>query len=214
MSREFLFKILVFGHSGVGKTSIINRYIDNEFGFSHVPTIGVEFRFKDLTVDDQKIRLQIWDSCGQKSLRMPFTTAIYKNSSAFIVAYDLTDLDSLQELLFFIEEIENHANENPLIVIVGNKADLPSNIENPEEKIKELTNGKNYKTFRTSAKESTNVDELFFYLIKKMKKNAQKMAQSINDPNKKNDFITDDQFNNLGGFRPNPLDEDKGKKCC
>ncbi|KAJ5074937.1 ras-related protein rab-37 [Anaeramoeba ignava] len=102
---------------------------------------------------------------------MPFTTAIYKNSSAFIVAYDLTDLDSLQEL--FIEEIENHANENPLIVIVGNKADLPSNIENPEEKIKELTNGKIIKLFEQVQKESTNVDELFFYLIKKMK-NAQK----------------------------------------
>ncbi|KAJ5066066.1 hypothetical protein M0811_03399 [Anaeramoeba ignava] len=180
--NQQIFKIIIFGEAGVGKTSIINRYINNTFNISSIPTFGVDFKFKEIDCDGKKANLQIWDTGGQKTVRMAFTQAIYKNAQAFIIVFDLTNPISFKAIDSFLLDIENNGTENPIIAIAGNKSDLTHKIDNPEEELLKMTNGKKYKIFLTSAKDAINIDELFYYVTKKfLKKNKNNPKQnSIN----------------------------------
>lgn len=96
---DYLFKLVIIGNSGVGKSSVLLRFSDDQFNESYITTIGVDFRFKTLNVDGKNVKLQIWDTAGQERFRT-ITNAYYKGAHAYymkkknfrvVIVYDTTD---------------------------------------------------------------------------------------------------------------------------
>ncbi|KAJ5076549.1 ras-related protein rab-19 [Anaeramoeba ignava] len=170
MSFDFNFKVVLIGSPRVGKTSLIIKYIDAIFKPFRTTTVGVDFKFKDLEIDNKGVRLEIWDTAGEEQYRNPLTSSIYKNADTAIIVFDLTVEGTLKEVDYYIKEIDDNCRIDPLIVIVGNKCDLiEKEIENIEEKIKEISQGKEFKLFKVSAKDGINVNELFEFIAKELK---------------------------------------------
>ena len=157
------YKIMVLGESKVGKTSLIKRYTKDQFGGVYLTTVGMDFQDKIIEMEDKKVRLQVWDTAGQERFRN-VTKSYFQSSHGLLVVYDITDKESFEKINFWIENIKNNAPENAKLILVGNKCDLANErkvtIEDGENKARNY----NIKFFESSAKDGTNVNELFFYL--------------------------------------------------
>ena len=157
------YKIMVLGESKVGKTSLIKRYTKDQFGGVYLTTVGMDFQDKIIEIEDKKVRLQVWDTAGQERFRN-VTKSYFQSSQGLLVVYDITDNESFQKINFWMENIKNNAPENVKLILVGNKCDLANErkvtIEDGENKARYY----NIKFFESSAKDGTNVNELFFYL--------------------------------------------------
>ena len=157
------YKIMVLGESKVGKTSLIKRYTKDQFGGVYLTTVGMDFQDKIIEIEDKKVRLQVWDTAGQERFRN-VTKSYFQSSHGLLVVYDITDRESFDKINFWMENIKNNAPENAKLILVGNKCDLANErkvtIEDGEKKARNY----NIKFFESSAKDGTNVNELFFYL--------------------------------------------------
>jgi len=120
---DVLFKIIVVGDSGVGKSNIITRYVDESFTLESKTTIGVEYYFKTCIIDDLTIKLQIWDTAGQERFRS-IITSYYRGASGVLLIYDITKINSFNNINRWIDDIKKGCDENAVIMLVGNKADL------------------------------------------------------------------------------------------
>ena len=157
------YKIMVLGESKVAKTALIKRYTKNEFGGVYLTTVGMDFQDKIIQIEDKKVRLQIWDTAGQERFRN-VTKSYFQSSHGFVLVYDITDRDSLDKTNFWIEQIKSNGRENPKIILVGNKCDLINERQVSIEEGENFAKKHNIKFFEASAKDGTNVNELFFYL--------------------------------------------------
>ena len=206
---ESLFKILLLGDSGVGKSSIIIRYIENNFSNNLMNSIGVDFKLKNIEVDSKKIKLQIWDTAGQERFKT-ITTSYYKGAHAILVVFDITDRDSFDHIRNWMADIDKFAKEGVLRILVGNKCDLTNNRQVSTEEAKEIANKYGIKYIETSAKDTINIDDLFIstakYLLSKQTggtgvgKGAQNGKNGIDlmNTNNNNNQINNNQ--NGGGF--------------
>ena len=123
---QFIFKLILIGNSGTGKTSIINRYINEKFEDSYKCTIGVDFILKKIKINNQNIKLQIWDTAGMEKYKQ-ITTSYYRGSHGAIVVFDLTNKDSFNDVQKWVNDFYNITNQSSnmrSVVIVGNKSDL------------------------------------------------------------------------------------------
>ena len=157
------YKIMVLGESKVNKTSLIKRYTKDQFGGVYLTTVGMDFQDKIIQIEDKKVRLQIWDTAGQERFRN-VTKSYFQSSHGFVLVYDITDRDSLDKTNFWIEQIKSNGPENPKIILVGNKCDLINERQVSIEEGENFAKKHNIKFFEASAKDGTNVNELFFYL--------------------------------------------------
>ncbi|CRG97917.1 ras-related protein Rab-1A, putative [Plasmodium gallinaceum] len=172
---DYLYKIILIGDSGVGKSCILLRFSDDHFTESYITTIGVDFRFRTIKVDEKIVKLQIWDTAGQERFRT-ITSAYYRGADGIIIIYDTTDRNSFLHIDEWMNEINKYTNEDTCKLLVGNKADCREEIEittnEGENKAKEL----DIPFIETSAKDATNVELAFTMitqeLIKKKKKNS------------------------------------------
>ena len=110
---DHLLKLLLIGDSGVGKSCILLRYSDDSFTSSYITTIGIDFKIKNLVIDNSKAKLQIWDTAGQERFRT-ITTAYYRGAMGILVVYDVTNLDSFQSVRNWLKQID--ANAGPHVV--------------------------------------------------------------------------------------------------
>jgi small GTP-binding protein len=153
------FKIILLGDSGVGKSSIISRFISDRFSLCPDATIGVSFCIKPVTVGEEAINLQVWDTAGQEIYRA-VTRSYYRNSDCAVLVCDLTKQWSFESLSYWVKDIQMLAPEKCKIVIVGNKVDL-----NPREvsldALQALGDSTGSPVFETSAKSGSNIRELF-----------------------------------------------------
>ena len=163
------YKVILLGDSGVGKTAIINQYFKKDFIDTHIATIGVDFRFKDIDIGGTVIRLQVWDTAGQERFRA-ISRNYYRDADAIIVVYSVTEMTSFQGVRTWLSEIDsNHVaersveNEAPRIVkyLVGNKSDLAGLRTVDEARGRNEAGIYEAKFLETSAKDGTNIDELF-----------------------------------------------------
>ena len=178
---EALYKVILIGDSGVGKTNILSRYIYNEFKSDSKSTIGVEFASKRITISNTLIKAQIWDTAGHERYRA-ITNTYYKGSNGCFIVYDITNMQSFENIDKWYTDIEKVANIDITIVIVGNKCDLESerkvSVEQGKEKAKEL--GACF--FETSALSAINIDNIFNVIITNIhNKNEQKKEEGDND---------------------------------
>ncbi len=117
--------MIVIGDTSVGKTSILLRYINNNFSENIKPTIGCDHYEKEIDLGSNKVKLSIWDTAGQERFR-GLASSYYKRAKCVILVFDYTKKSSFEKLDFWKEEIANFADSNILVVVVGNKTDLYS----------------------------------------------------------------------------------------
>ena len=160
MYRDVLFKILLIGDSGVGKTSVIMRYTKKLFNEDYLNSIGVDFKSKDLYIEEKKIKLQIWDTAGQERFRT-ITSSYYRGAHAIAVVFDLTKRQSYDHVKRWMEDINKYAKENVLKFLVGNKSDLKDEIQVSYEEARALASQMKTTYFSVSAKKNENINEFF-----------------------------------------------------
>ena len=170
---EIKLKLLIIGDSNVGKTSMLLNYTDNYFPESHLATIGVEYKVKELTTKDYNITLQIWDTAGQERFRS-ITKSFFRNTNGIIFVYDVTSRKSFHSVKDWIKDSELHDSGFEKI-LVGNKIDLKDQREVKFDELKELGLKKRIDVMEVSAKERINIDEAFQKIVDLILTNKNKM---------------------------------------
>jgi Ras-related protein Rab-1A len=171
---DHLFKCVIVGDSAVGKSSFIMRFADDTFCDTHISTIGVDFRFRTIDVDDKRVNLQIWDTAGQERFRT-ITSAYYRGADGIICVYDVTNLESFEHVEEWVGEIEKYANDNVRIVLVANKCDMENDRVVTEEMGQKLADKYNMSFIETSAKTATNVKDAFKTLARDLVEQKQRL---------------------------------------
>lgn len=123
---EYLFKVILVGDSGVGKSCIMTRFTDDTYDNSHISTIGVDFKIRTLEVNDKVVKLQIWDTAGQDRFRT-ITSSYYRGSHGIFIAFDITNFESFENAELWLKEVKNYAKEDAVIYLIGNKIDMEEN---------------------------------------------------------------------------------------
>ncbi|XP_055914469.1 ras-related protein Rab-18 [Eupeodes corollae] len=160
-----IIKILIIGESGVGKSSLIRRFVDNEFDDNHDVTIGVDFKTKLMNIDGVDFKLAIWDTAGAERFRS-LTPSFYRNAKCAILVYDITSRESLQKLESWLLELENYSNNrNVPTMVVGNKIDMERAITREEG----VLFAKKHRSLflETSAKNNVSVADVFEEIVRK-----------------------------------------------
>merc|ERR1712013_845506 len=122
---DYLFKLLLIGDTGVGKSCLLLRFADDTYTESYISTIGVDFKIRTIELEGKTIKLQIWDTAGQERFRT-ITSSYYRGAHGIIVVYDVTDMDTFKNVPQWLEEIDRYACENVNKLLVGNKSDMTS----------------------------------------------------------------------------------------
>eukprot|EP00947_MAST-08B_sp_MAST-8B-sp1_P000878 g878.t1 len=166
---DYLFKLLLIGDSGVGKSCLLLRFADDTYTESYISTIGVDFKIRTIELDGKTIKLQIWDTAGQERFRT-ITSSYYRGAHGIIIVYDVTDLESFNNVRQWLHEIDRYACENVNKLLVGNKSDLASKKAVMTESAKEFADSLGIAFLETSAKNATNVEKAFMTMADQIKK--------------------------------------------
>ncbi|CAI5445486.1 unnamed protein product [Caenorhabditis angaria] len=156
---DHLFKLLIIGDSGVGKSSLLLRFADNTFSENYITTIGVDFKIRTMDIDGQRVKLQIWDTAGQERFRT-ITSTYYRGTHGVVVVYDVTNGESFGNVKRWLQEIEKNC-DSVHKVLVGNKCEDNERRVVLESDARNYADSMNIKLFETSAKEDRNVEPMF-----------------------------------------------------
>jgi len=165
---DYLFKLLLIGDSGVGKSCLLLRFADDTYTESYISTIGVDFKIRTIELDGKTVKLQIWDTAGQERFRT-ITSSYYRGAHGIIVVYDVTDQESFSNVKQWLGEIERYAAENVNKLLVGNKSDLVNKKVVEYSIAKEFADSLNIPFLETSAKNATNVEDAFMTMARQIK---------------------------------------------
>lgn len=165
---DYLAKLLIIGDSGVGKSCLLLRFVENFFQETFVSTIGVDFKVKVFQVKNgSRIKLHVWDTAGQERFRT-ITSSYYHGSHGMIIVYDVTNRRSFQHIKSWLTEIIKHSPENPDLLLVGNKTDLASQRVVSYEEGKKAAETLGIPFVETSCKSDCNVNKAFSILANKI----------------------------------------------
>ncbi|CAL9187304.1 ras-related protein RIC1 isoform X2 [Musa acuminata AAA Group] len=179
---DYLFKLLLIGDSGVGKSCLLLRFADDSYIESYISTIGVDFKIRTVEQDGKTIKLQIWDTAGQERFRT-ITSSYYRGAHGIIVVYDVTDQESFNNVKQWLNEIDRYASENVNKLLVGNKCDLTDGRVVSYETGKAFADEIGIPFLETSAKDSTNVEKAFMTMAADIKdRMASQPAGSASKP--------------------------------
>ena len=164
---DVLFRVMVLGDTGVGKTCLLQRFCDEEFRHSHVYTIGIDFKMKTILIGDLKVRIQIWDTAGQERYRT-ITRQYYRKAQGMILAYDITDEKSFLNIRKWVNDVSEYADEHVQAILVGNKSDREDSRVVAYEDGESLAKDYGMPFFESSAYTDSNVTELFVEIGRKV----------------------------------------------
>lgn len=162
---DFLYRVILIGDSGVGKSNLISRYTKNEFDMSSQSTIGVDFSNRNVKIDTKIIKAQIWDTAGQDRFKS-ISQAFYRGSAAALLVFDLTSQRSFDSLEKWIGEVKKYADANIVLMLVGNKCDLSRTRAITRKSALEYANRYGMDYIETSALDTTNVEEAFLKILR------------------------------------------------
>ena len=167
-NQDHLYKLIIIGDTGVGKSCLLLRATKDEFKEDHDVTIGVEFGSFTIKVDSKIIKLQIWDTAGQETFKS-VTRVFYKGANCVYLVYDITREESFNKIDDWLEEVRQNAGTNINIILVGNQLDNEEEREVSRERAIDYKNRERLDAFfETSAKSGANVKELFVRTAKMM----------------------------------------------
>eukprot|EP00979_Chaetoceros_neogracilis_P006927 scaffold1406_cov284-Chaetoceros_neogracile.AAC.30 len=175
---DYLFKLVLIGDSGVGKSCLLLRFADDAFTESYISTIGVDFRFRTVKIDKKTVKLQIWDTAGQERFRT-ITSAYYRGADGIIMVYDVTSQDSFDHVNDWLKEVNRYASEGTCKLLVGNKSDRSTEKVVTKEQAKEFADDIGVPFLETSAKSAANVEEAFLTMASELIK--QRIARGGNE---------------------------------
>jgi len=158
-------KVLMLGESGVGKSSILNRFVDDKFSTNFLTTLGVEYKQKLYNINGKPVSIQVWDTAGQEKFRT-ISPIYYRKVDGVVLVFDITDQNSFESVDFWMKNLADHASEDIKIILVGNKIDLDEKRVVTEETAKGEADKYNVKYFEASAKIRHNIKELFLTIAK------------------------------------------------
>jgi Ras-related protein Rab-2A len=177
MSYAYLFKYIIIGDTGVGKSCLLLQFTDKRFQPVHDLTIGVEFGARMVTIDNKPIKLQIWDTAGQESFRS-ITRSYYRGAAGALLVYDITRRETFNHLASWLEDARQHANSNMTIMLIGNKCDLAHRRAVSTEEGEQFAKENGLVFMETSAKTAHNVEDAFINTAAKI---YQKIEEGIFD---------------------------------
>ncbi|KAL5216492.1 hypothetical protein ABZP36_007893 [Zizania latifolia] len=160
MSFAYLFKYIIIGDTGVGKSCLLLQFTDKRFQPVHDLTIGVEFGARMITVDNNPVKLQIWDTAGQESFRS-ITRSYYRGAAGALLVYDITRRETFNHLASWLEDARQHATANMAIMLIGNKCDLSHRRAVSYEEGEQFAKEHGLMFMEASAKTAQNVEEAF-----------------------------------------------------
>lgn len=165
---DYLFKLLLIGDSGVGKSCLLLRFADDTYTESYISTIGVDFKIRTIELEGKVVKLQIWDTAGQERFRT-ITSSYYRGAHGIIVVYDVTDNDTFNNVKQWLQEIDRYASEGVNKLLVGNKSDLTQKKAVDYQVAKDFADQLGIPFLETSAKNATNVEQAFLTMAKQIK---------------------------------------------
>ena len=219
---DFKYKIILIGDSSVGKSCLTLRAAKNIFNNLYTPTVGFEFFNLNIKIKGKKIRLQIWDTCGQEKFRSLITN-FYRNASLAIIVYSIDEENSFNHIDQWLNEIRTQTNPDIKIFLIGNKSDLINLRKIKTERAKHFSQERNLEFFiETSAKSGENVLFTFAYaanilLEESLKNESQNKKRKINMNIERNDsyisfdFVEDEPSNII---MDNLSNKENKKNCC
>jgi len=157
---DYLYKVVLIGDSGVGKSNLLSRFTRNEFNLEQKSTIGVEFATRSIRTEGKTIKAQIWDTAGQERYRA-ITSAYYRGAVGALLVYDIAKYSTFKNVERWLTELRENADRNIVIMLVGNKSDLRHLREVPTEEAKAFAETNKLSFIETSALDSTNVELAF-----------------------------------------------------
>ncbi|XP_065063745.1 ras-related protein Rab-11A-like [Rhopilema esculentum] len=164
---DYLFKIVLIGDSGVGKSNLLSRFTRNEFNLESKSTIGVEFATRSIQIGGKTIKAQIWDTAGQERYRA-ITSAYYRGAVGALLVYDIAKHITYENIERWLKELRDHADSNIVIMTVGNKSDLRHLRAVPTEEAKAFAEKHGLSFIETSALDSTNVEMAFRNILEEI----------------------------------------------
>lgn len=166
-NNQFIFKVILIGDSSTGKTSMIQRFINNTFEDKHLNTIGVDFFMRACDIEKHHIKLQIWDTAGTEKYRS-ISSSYYRGSHAAFIVFDLTCRNTFENVRNWVDSFRKNCNPQNKnnIILIGNKSDLTVERQVKQEEAEELAQTNEMIYWETSAKSGQNVEEVFSYVTK------------------------------------------------
>ncbi|XP_017261551.1 ras-related protein Rab-8B [Kryptolebias marmoratus] len=162
---DYLFKLLLIGDSGVGKTCLLFRFSEDSFNTTFISTIGIDFKIRTIELDGKRVKLQIWDTAGQERFRT-ITTAYYRGAMGIMLVYDICNEKSFDNIKNWIRNIEEHASSDVEKMILGNKCDMTDRRQVSKDRGEKLAIDYGVKFLETSAKSGLNVEEAFYTIAR------------------------------------------------
>ncbi|KXN88924.1 Ras-related protein Rab-5A [Leucoagaricus sp. SymC.cos] len=168
MSKQYQFKLVLLGESAVGKSSLVLRFVKDQFDDYRESTIGAAFLTQTVTINDQTtVKFEIWDTAGQERYKS-LAPMYYRNANCAVVVYDITQSASLEKARTWIRELQRQADPNIVIALCGNKTDLEARRQVSQEEAKKYAEEEGLMWAETSAKSGEGVTEVFTAIAKKL----------------------------------------------
>ncbi|MFQ6636186.1 hypothetical protein Gotur_013647 [Gossypium turneri] len=178
---DYLFKVVLIGDSGVGKSNLLSRFTRNEFCLESKSTIGVEFATRTLQVEGRTVKAQIWDTAGQERYRA-ITSAYYRGALGALLVYDVTKPTTFENVSRWLKELRDHADSNIVIMMIGNKTDLKHLRAVATEDGQSYAEKEGLSFIETSALEAINVEKAFQTILSEIYRKISKKSLSSDEP--------------------------------
>lgn len=154
--------------TGVGKSCLLLRFCEDQFTPSFITTIGIDFKIRTIDLDNKRVKLQVWDTAGQERFKT-ITTAYYRGAMGILLVYDVCDQKSFDDIHSWYSNVQQHASENVVLILVGNKSDMNDKRVISTEQGQALADELGIPFIEASAKTNDNVEETFFSLARRVK---------------------------------------------
>lgn len=197
---DYLFKIIVIGDSGIGKSSILLRFADHQYTDNMLSTIGVDFKILTKEYRGKKIKLQLWDVAGQNRFRT-ITTSYYRGVHGVIMVYNICDKQTFDNMDMWLEEVRKYRGDDCNKILIGNKSDKFNERQVDYNIGKDFAIRNDMPFIETSAKDNINIDQLFEILVGDIYDTIHKTYKGNKDKFKEQNITID-------------LTKDDNKTCC